>query len=191
MLELVKKGHVHYTDIKKKAVATCLRYATSDTAGDSSVVIASCTPQCLFLKDKIEWIRLVGRMAKEKDVILMFDKPDFVVKLHEYVLEVDLKEGVKKKLEALLESHQLAKKSLGFIFQVVVPLDVWLKDIESVTIDKNGATQIAIPGHKDIAIPLEPDESKKLVGTLNELIPIAKRKDMQEKKILKKMQIKL
>ena len=31
ILELVKKGHVHYTDIEKKAVATCLRYATSNT----------------------------------------------------------------------------------------------------------------------------------------------------------------
>jgi len=27
----VKKGHVHYTDIEKKAVATCLRFATSNT----------------------------------------------------------------------------------------------------------------------------------------------------------------
>jgi len=31
ILELVKKGHVHYTDIEKKAVATRLRYATSNT----------------------------------------------------------------------------------------------------------------------------------------------------------------
>ena len=31
MLELVKKGHVHYTDIEKKVVATCLRFATSNT----------------------------------------------------------------------------------------------------------------------------------------------------------------
>jgi len=31
ILELVKKGHVHYTDIEKKAVATCLRFATSNT----------------------------------------------------------------------------------------------------------------------------------------------------------------
>jgi len=29
--EPVKKGHVHYTDIEKKAVATCLRFATSNT----------------------------------------------------------------------------------------------------------------------------------------------------------------
>jgi predicted transcriptional regulator len=31
ILELVKKGHVHYTDIEKKACATCLRFATSNT----------------------------------------------------------------------------------------------------------------------------------------------------------------
>ena len=30
ILELVKKGHVHYTDIEKKAAATCLRFATSN-----------------------------------------------------------------------------------------------------------------------------------------------------------------
>jgi len=31
ILELVKKGPVHYTDIEKKACATCLCYATSNT----------------------------------------------------------------------------------------------------------------------------------------------------------------
>ena len=31
ILELVKKGHVHYTDIEKKAVATCLSFATTNT----------------------------------------------------------------------------------------------------------------------------------------------------------------
>jgi len=31
ILELVKKGRVHYTDIEKKAVATCLSFATSNT----------------------------------------------------------------------------------------------------------------------------------------------------------------
>jgi len=31
ILELIKKGHVHYTDIEKKACATCLRFATSNT----------------------------------------------------------------------------------------------------------------------------------------------------------------
>lgn len=31
ILQLIKKGHVHYTDIEKKTVATCLRFATSNT----------------------------------------------------------------------------------------------------------------------------------------------------------------
>ena len=31
ILKLVKKGHGHYTDIEKKAVATCLSFATSNT----------------------------------------------------------------------------------------------------------------------------------------------------------------
>jgi len=31
ILKLVKRGHVHYTDIEKKAVVTCLRFATSNT----------------------------------------------------------------------------------------------------------------------------------------------------------------
>ena len=31
ILEILRKGHVHYTDIEKKTVATCLRFATSNT----------------------------------------------------------------------------------------------------------------------------------------------------------------
>jgi len=31
ILQFIKEGHVHYTDIEKKTVATCLRFATSNT----------------------------------------------------------------------------------------------------------------------------------------------------------------
>jgi len=31
ILQFIKKGHVHYTNIEKKTVATCLRFATSNT----------------------------------------------------------------------------------------------------------------------------------------------------------------
>ena len=31
ILRFIKKGFVHYTDIEKKNVATCLRFATSNT----------------------------------------------------------------------------------------------------------------------------------------------------------------
>ncbi|MDH5783081.1 MAG: hypothetical protein OEZ35_05395 [Candidatus Bathyarchaeota archaeon] len=31
ILQFIKKGYVHYTDIEKKTVATCLRFATTNT----------------------------------------------------------------------------------------------------------------------------------------------------------------
>jgi predicted transcriptional regulator len=31
ILQFIKKDHVHYTDIEKKTVATCLHFATSNT----------------------------------------------------------------------------------------------------------------------------------------------------------------
>ena len=31
ILQFIKRGYVHYTDIEKKTVATCLRFATSNT----------------------------------------------------------------------------------------------------------------------------------------------------------------
>jgi hypothetical protein len=31
ILQFIKKGYVHYTDLEKKTVATCLRLATSNT----------------------------------------------------------------------------------------------------------------------------------------------------------------
>jgi predicted transcriptional regulator len=31
ILQFIKKGYVHYTDIEKKTVATCLSFATSNT----------------------------------------------------------------------------------------------------------------------------------------------------------------
>jgi len=31
ILQFIKKGYVHYTDIEKKTVATCVRFATSNT----------------------------------------------------------------------------------------------------------------------------------------------------------------
>ena len=126
---------------------------------------------------------------REKLAILSFEKPDFIVRLYEYLLEVDLKDGIRKELEALLEARESLKESLGFIFQTVVPLDVWLKDIESVSIDKKGGTKIIVPHHKDITIPLLRDESEKLVDKLNVLIPTAKKKDLEEREIKRKLHI--
>jgi hypothetical protein len=117
-------------------------------------------------------------------LVLKIDKPNFVVKLHEDTLEVDLKEGVKKELEDAVEAHPILRESLGVLFQTIVPLDVALKDIESAEVDDKGRLKIVIPLRRDITIPLEANESKKLAEKLNELIPSAKLKDAERMRAL-------
>jgi len=115
-----------------------------------------------------------------EDTVMVIDKPHFIVKLHKALLEVDLKEGVKKELEDVLEAKPGLRKSLGFLFQTIVPLDIPLKNIKSANVDKQGHVKIVVPSRRDIAIPLEPNESKRLVEKLNELIPIEKERAIQE-----------
>lgn len=117
-------------------------------------------------------------MAAE-DLVMVIDKPQFTVKLHPSLLEVDLKEGVKKELEDFVEANPILRGSLGFLFQNVIPLDVSLKDIESVELDDKEQVKIIIPQRKDITIPLEPDESRRLIDKLNELIPIEKQREIE------------
>ena len=111
-----------------------------------------------------------------EDLVMVFDKPHFIVKLHQTLLEVDLKEGVRKKLEDFVESNPHMRESLGLLFQTVIPLDVQLKNIETVRLDEKGHVKIVIPHRKDITIPLEKDEAEKLIDKLNELIPIEQAK---------------
>ena len=114
-----------------------------------------------------------------KDLVLVIEKPSFEVKLHRSLLEVDLKKGTRKKLEDALESNPSLRGSLGFLFQNVIPLDVPLKDIESVELDKKQHVKLAIAHRRDITIPLEAKESKKLINKLNKLIPIAKQEERE------------
>jgi hypothetical protein len=114
-----------------------------------------------------------------KDLIMVIDKPHFTVKLHQSLLELDLKEGAKKELEEIVEANPLLRGSLGYLFQNVIPLDVPLKDIESVDQDEKGKVKITIPRRRDITIPLDPVESKKLVAKLRELVPIEKQKEKE------------
>jgi len=115
----------------------------------------------------------------DDDLVMVFDKPHFIVKLHETLLEVDLKEGVRKKLEDFVESNPHLRESLGLLFQSVIPLDVQLKNIETVRLDEKGQVQIVIPHRRDLHIPLEKDEAEKLVDKLNELIPVEKAKEAE------------
>lgn len=114
------------------------------------------------------------------DLVLVIDRPQFVVKLSQELLEVDLKKGAMKELEEVLEAKPTLRESLGFLFQTVIPLDIPLKDIDSVSADERGQVKIVIPYRRDILIPLDTKEANRLVEKLNELIPIEKRKYLEE-----------
>ena len=116
---------------------------------------------------------------KIEDLIMAIDNPHFTVRLRQSLLEVDLKDGAKKELEDLVEANSILRGSLGFLFQNIIPLDVPLKDIESVEQNEKGQVQIAIPHRRDIIIPLEPNDSEKLIDKLNELIPLEKQKERE------------
>jgi len=124
----------------------------------------------------------------EKEPVLVVDKPNFVVKLHEEILEVDLKEGAKKELEDMVEAHPILRESLGILFQTIIPLDIVLHEIESAEVDDKGQLKVVIPLRRDITIPLEVNESKKLAEKLNELIPLAKLKDAERMKALEELE---
>lgn len=115
-----------------------------------------------------------------EDLALVIDKPQFVVKLRQNLLEVDLKEGAMKELEDVLEAKPILRESLGVLLQTVIPLDIPLRDIDSVSADENGQVKIVVPYRTDILIPLDREEAKRFVDKLNELIPIEKRRHLEE-----------
>ena len=122
----------------------------------------------------------------DEDIVMIIDKPHFTVKLHTTQLEVDLKEGARKELEKLLEAHPTFRDSVGLLFQTVIPLDVRLRDIRSFGLDKKGRVKIDIPRRKDLTIPLNEEESKRLIDKLNELIPPEKERALKDAEAAKK-----
>jgi hypothetical protein len=120
----------------------------------------------------------------EKDPILVIEKPDFVVRLHEDWIDVDLREGGKAKLERAIEKDPLLRKTLGFVLQSIIPSDVELCDIESVEVNGKGQLKLVIPRHVDIVLPLGVDEANRLAEELKDLIPLAKTKKKANRKRL-------
>jgi hypothetical protein len=116
----------------------------------------------------------------DEDVVLAIEKPHFIVRLHSTYLEVDLKEGARKQLEKLMEANPGFRDSVGLLFQTVVPVDVRLRDIRSVGLDKKNRVKIDVPHRKDITIPLDEKESKLLLDKLNELIPPEKERAIRD-----------
>jgi len=114
----------------------------------------------------------------EAQALLVIDKPHLTVKLYEKMLKIDLKGGFKNELEEALENTPVLRETIGSMLAIFAPLHVRLCDIESAQMDKQGKITIKLPRHRDVTIPLEPKEAKKLVDKLNELIPIEKEREL-------------
>lgn len=112
-------------------------------------------------------------------LIMEIDKKNFSVMLYENWLKVEPKKSFVHKLEEALEDKPVLKDSLGEILHIFAPFHVRLSQIEKVNVDKKGNVRLAIPQHRDVTIPLAPEESKKLVDKLNELIPREKERELE------------
>lgn len=131
----------------------------------------------------------------ETTAVLNIEKSHFTVRLYENMLKIDVKETVKNEIEEALENKPLLRETIGHILSMFVPLHVRLCNIDSVNMDKTGKVEIHVPHHRDVTIPLETREAKILVEKLNQLIPEAKRKElervMREEKLQKVAEEKL
>jgi hypothetical protein len=110
---------------------------------------------------------------------MLLDRPHFQVKLHQDSLEVNLKEGVRRDIEKLAESKPILQETLGWVFQTIIPLNVRLWEIERVEVEDTGKINLVIPHRRDLHIPLELSDAKRLAEKLNQMIPGEKAKEME------------
>ena len=121
--------------------------------------------------------KLVERMPKATEVLTIV-RPHFTVRVYESVLRIDLKGSVKSNIEEAFENTPVLKQTIGSILEMFMPLHVHLSDVDSVRMDKKGKVTIKIPRHRDVVIPLEPTDAKRLVDKLSQLVPAAKEKEL-------------
>ncbi len=122
----------------------------------------------------------------DEDPVMTIDKPHFTVKLYKDLLKVDLKEGIRRELEAFAEAKPALRESVGLLFQTIIPLDVRLRDISSVGLDKKGRVKVAIPTRRDLTIPVEGEEAQRLIDKLNDLIQPEKERMVRDKAAAKR-----
>ncbi len=117
--------------------------------------------------------------------ILEIDKPDFVVKVYPDFFKLDLKHGLRHRLEEIAEVDPILRSSLGTLFQFVVPIDVELWEISTTEVDERGNLRIAIPFKRDLIVALEREESTDLKRFLDPLIEKerARRQELRKERV--------
>jgi hypothetical protein len=112
------------------------------------------------------------------DEILRIDKPHFTIRVYEDMLRVDIKGSLREDIVEAFENKPVLKQTIGSILEMFAPLHVRLSDIDSASTDEKGKVKIKLPRHRDLTIPLEPKDGKRLVYKLDELIPKAKEREL-------------
>ena len=125
----------------------------------------------------------------EQVAVLEFETPHLTVSLDENFLKIDLKGSLKNDIVEALERKPILKETIGGLLGVFVPLRVHLTDISSVRVNEKGRVQVYLPHRRHVLIPLERGDSEKLVDKLNELVPLAKKKEWE--RILAKRRLTL
>jgi hypothetical protein len=115
----------------------------------------------------------------EKTAVLEIEKPHFTIRLYENILKIDVKETFKNEIEEALENKPVLKETIGHVLNVFVPLHIRLCDIDSANMDKTGKVKINIHHQRDVTLQLETKEAQILVEKLNQLIPDAKRREIE------------
>ena len=114
----------------------------------------------------------------EAAAVLEIDKPLFTVKLYQDLLRIDVKGSLKKEIEEALENKPVLRETVGALLGIFAPLHIRLGHIDSARVINSRNFKLILPLRRDVVIPLDPEEAKKLVDKLNTLIPAAKRKEL-------------
>jgi hypothetical protein len=113
------------------------------------------------------------------EAISEVDGPHLTVRLYENLLKIDLKGSLKNEIEEALENKPILKETIGGILSIFVPLHIRLSDVDSVHVTEKGSLRIDLRHRRDIVIPLERKDSERLLDKLDEAIPEAKKKEME------------
>lgn len=114
----------------------------------------------------------------EVAAVLEIDKSLFTVRLYEDFLRIDVKGSFKNELEEALENKPVLKETIGALLGIFAPLHIRVGHIDSARVINSGKVKLVLPLHRDVVIPLDPEEAKRLVDKLNSLIPAARRKEL-------------
>lgn len=103
-------------------------------------------------------------------LLLRIDKPYLAIELYPDLLKIDLKGNAKNEVAEALENKPMLRETVGVVLGLFVPLHVHLKDIESVSTDREGRVTVKLRLRRDLKLPLGSTDAKTLMDKLQPLL---------------------